>query len=110
MAPRRRDRARQPRDCGGAGHARRLATAAYLAASIAGDLSEAEDLLADARRACQDIAPPAEIALAAAFVLLHGDGDLAIAYRLLAQGLETTRDGGGGPLGGGGARGVPGRG
>ena len=89
---------RPQQDCGTAGHARRLATAAYLAASIAGDLSAAEDLLADARRACPDPVPPAEIAFATAFVLLHGDGDVTIAYRLLAQGMETARDGGGGPL------------
>jgi DNA-binding CsgD family transcriptional regulator len=89
---------RQPQDCGAPGHARRLATAAYLAASIAGDLSAAEDLLADARRACPDLAPPAEIALATAFVLLHGDGDVVTAHRLLAQGMETARDGDGGLL------------
>ena len=88
----------QQRHRGDAGHARRLATAAYLAASIAGDLSTAEDLLADARRACPDLVPPAEIALATAFVLLHGDGDVTIAHRLLIQGMETARDGDGGPL------------
>jgi DNA-binding CsgD family transcriptional regulator len=89
---------RQSQDRGDAGHARRLAIAAYLAASSTGDLSAAEDLLADARRACLDLVPPPEIALATAFVLLHGDGDVAIAYRLLARGMETAPDGGAGPL------------
>lgn len=42
--------------------------------------------------------PPPEIALATAFVLLHGDGDVAIAYRLLARGMETAPDGSTGPL------------
>jgi DNA-binding CsgD family transcriptional regulator len=89
---------RQSQERAAPGNARRLATAAYVAASITGDLSVAEDLLADARRACLNAVPPAEIALATAFVLLHGDGDVATAYRLLARGIAAARDEDAGPL------------
>jgi len=78
--------------------ARRLATEAYLAASVAGDLGRAEALLANARRADLDHLPSAETALATAFVVLHGDGDVATAYRLLLQAMETTRGRATGPL------------
>jgi DNA-binding CsgD family transcriptional regulator len=84
---------------GDVGQARRLATAAYLAASVIGDLAAAEALLADARRACPG-EMSAEIAFATAFVLLHGDGDVTAAHQLLLRGLETVGDGGTGPLGG----------
>lgn len=83
---------------GDAGEARRLAVAAYLAANVNGDLGAAEALLADARRACPDRVPSAETALATAFVLVHGDGDVMAAHRLLLRGMETARDEGTGPL------------
>lgn len=91
---------RPPRQQGGgdAGQARRLATAAYLAANVVGDLNAAEVLLADARRASPGREPSAEIALATAGVLLHGDGDMAAAHRLLMRGMETMRNGEAGPL------------
>lgn len=76
--------------------ARRLATAAYLAASGTGDLSAAEALLAGAWRACLDLAPPAEIALATAFMLLHRDGDVATAHRVLLRSIQAARDDGSG--------------
>jgi DNA-binding CsgD family transcriptional regulator len=83
LAPRERDR-------GDA--ARRLAAGAYRAASVDGDLREAESLLADARHTGPAPLPSAETALATAFVLLHGDGDVATAHRLLAPGTGTERD------------------
>ena len=86
----------QPRD---ADQARRLGTAAYQAASITGDLSAAEALLADAWRACPDLLPPAETALATAFVLLYGDGDFAAAHRVLLRCIQTARDDGPGSPG-----------
>ncbi len=89
---------RQPQETDDPDQARRLATAAYLTASVDGDLSAAETLLADARRACPGGEPSAETALATAFVLLHGDGDVAAARRLLLPGLETARGGDDGPL------------
>lgn len=84
------------------GHARRLATAAYLAASALGDLTAAEALLADARRVCAGTEGPPEIALATAFVLLHSDGDVAAAARLLPPETDEQWKAalpGGGPLG-----------
>jgi DNA-binding CsgD family transcriptional regulator len=89
---------RQPREPGDPDQARRLATAAYLTASVDGDLSAAETLLADARRACPGVEPSAESAFATAFVLLHGDGDVGAARRLLLPGLETVLGGDDGPL------------
>jgi DNA-binding CsgD family transcriptional regulator len=94
--------ARRAEPIGAAAHGAmvgRLATAAYLAASVLGDLSAAEALLAEARRACPGARMSAEMALATAFVLLHSDGDVAAAARLLPRGMETTLDGGAGPLG-----------
>jgi DNA-binding CsgD family transcriptional regulator len=79
--------------------ARRLATAAYLAASVTGDLSVAEALLAGAWRACPDRVPPAEIALATGFGLLHGDGDVATAHRVLLRSIRAARDDGSGSHG-----------
>ncbi|HEY0935961.1 MAG TPA: LuxR C-terminal-related transcriptional regulator [Trebonia sp.] len=80
-----------PRDRGHAGRARRLAAAAYLAANVIGDLEAAEILLASSRRACPDILESStEAALATAFVLLHGDGDLAAAHRLLVRGMRCA--------------------
>jgi DNA-binding CsgD family transcriptional regulator len=91
---------RSPRqqDEGDVGQARRLATAAYLAANVVGDLHAAEALLADARSASRGRETSAEIALATAVVLLHGDVDMAAAHRLLMRGMETMRDAEAGPL------------
>jgi DNA-binding CsgD family transcriptional regulator len=77
---------------------RRLAIAAHRTASVTGDLGTAEALLADARRACPGAEPSAENAIATAFVVLHGDGDVATAHRLLLRGLETVDHGAAGPL------------
>jgi DNA-binding CsgD family transcriptional regulator len=85
-------------DRGDAGQGPRLATAAYLAASVLGDLAAAEALLADARRVCPGSGLSAEMALATAFMLLHGDGDVATAHRLLVRAMETARDTGAAPL------------
>ena len=73
-----------------ADQARRLGAATYHAASVTGDLSAAEALLADAWRACPDLLPPAETALATAFVLLHGDGDRGRAPGAAAVPAERT--------------------
>ena len=70
--------------------ARCLAGAAYLAASVAGDLRKAEALLAAARHADPDPTASVEAALAASFVLLNGDGEVATAHRLLLAATETT--------------------
>jgi DNA-binding CsgD family transcriptional regulator len=85
-------------DSGTGDQERRLAAAAYRSASVTGDLSAAEALLADARRAGPGAGPSAETALATAFVLLHGDGDAAGAHRLVVQGMQSIRGEDAGPL------------
>src|SRR5262249_13715230 len=77
-----------------ADQARRFGTAAYIAASVNGDLNAAEALLADAWRASPDLLPPAETALATRFVLLHGDGDFTGAPRALLHHMPTPGDDG----------------
>lgn len=78
--------------------ARQYATAAYLTASVLGDLGAAESLLADARLAEPGAGPSAEAAFATAFVLLQGDGDVAGAHRLVLRGLEAVSADSTGPL------------
>ncbi len=70
--------------------ARRLAGAAYLGASVTGDLRRAEALLADARHGDPDQAASVETAIAASSVLVHGDGEVATAHRLLREAIETA--------------------
>lgn len=70
--------------------ARRLADAAYIGAHVTGDLRHAEALLAGTRHADPDLATPVETAIAASFVLLNGDGDVATAHRLLLRAIETA--------------------
>ncbi|WP_433781324.1 LuxR C-terminal-related transcriptional regulator [Actinomycetospora sp. CA-101289] len=66
----------------GPGRRRRVARAASLAAEVTGDLQPARDLLGEDPR-CLDVA------LATARLLLHGDGDVDAAHRLLVRALET---------------------
>jgi DNA-binding CsgD family transcriptional regulator len=84
---------------GAAAPARRLATAAYLAASVLGDLGSAEALVGDARRACRGSETSAETDFATAFALLHADGDVATAHELLLRGMQTARGADAEPLG-----------
>src|ERR1035438_7897668 len=65
--------------------ARRLADAAYVSVNVAGDLRRAETLLAEA-----DLTASVETATAASCVLLHGDGDVAAAHRVLLRAIETA--------------------
>lgn len=81
---------RQPQEGGDVGLARRLATAAFLAAHVLGDLGVAETLLADACCASPAGEPSAETALATAFTRLHADGDMAAA-RALGPGTPLSR-------------------
>ncbi len=70
--------------------ARRVAAAACLRTAVTGDLRNAEAVLADTRRTCPELTAPAEAAVAAAFVLLNGDGDIAAARRLLTGAIEAA--------------------
>jgi DNA-binding CsgD family transcriptional regulator len=65
--------------------ARRLADAAYVSVNVTGDLRRAETLLAEA-----DLTASVETATAASCVLLHGDGDVAAAHRVLLRAIETA--------------------
>ena len=63
---------------------RRLAQAAYLGADLTGGLRHAAELLADQRE--NDVATRGslQVAVAAAHVMLNGDGDIETAHRMLA--------------------------
>jgi DNA-binding CsgD family transcriptional regulator len=68
---------------------RRLAAAAYIGADVAGDLSSASLVLAGLRRGPAGVEGSLQAALAACAYLLHGDGDVATAHRLLVAALEA---------------------
>jgi DNA-binding CsgD family transcriptional regulator len=74
---------------------RRLAQAAYIAGDVTGELQRAPQLLAQAAQADPRSDVGFESAVAAAFVLIIGDGDLATAHRLLVSTIEASeRDAG----------------
>jgi DNA-binding CsgD family transcriptional regulator len=70
---------------------RRLAGAAYIGADVTGQLSHASQLLAKARQANPRHRESVQSAVAAALVLLcgEGDGDVDMAHRLLAGALDN---------------------
>jgi DNA-binding CsgD family transcriptional regulator len=67
---------------------RRLATAAYVGADVTGDLRSVAAMLADAGRASAEPRASLETAVAAAFPLLIGDGDVDTAHGLLVEAIE----------------------
>jgi len=71
-----------------ADRSRRLARAAYLGATVTGELDTASHLLDDARRADPDPDGSLEAAIAASYLLLNGDGDVETAHRLLVGAIE----------------------
>jgi DNA-binding CsgD family transcriptional regulator len=62
---------------------RRLTEAAYVGATVNGDLGAARQFLNDARALDPDFNHSLRAAIAASFVMLHGDGDIDTAHRLL---------------------------
>ncbi|MFB9965558.1 helix-turn-helix transcriptional regulator [Sinosporangium siamense] len=75
----------------GTDRAARLGTAAYIGAIANGDLRDAPHLLEQARRA--DLHGGSLLtAVAAAYHLLNGDGDVDSAHRLLVGAIETAAD------------------
>lgn len=68
---------------------RRLARAAYVGADVTGDLSRAPRLLASARQAGPEPGGSLYAAAATAQVLLHQDGDVDTAHRLLAGAVDA---------------------
>ena len=66
----------------------RMAAAAYLGADVTGDLRSVSRLLADARRADPELRD-LQAAVAAAYALLNGEGDIDTAHHLVAGAIET---------------------
>ena len=75
---------------GGEQRSRLLAQAAYIGGGVTGDLRDVSRLLADARRADPGHVESLYAAVAAAYALLNGDGDLSTAHRLLVGALEAV--------------------
>ena len=71
----------------GKGRSARLAEAAYLGSIVTGDLRDAPRLLEQARRAYPGPGGPLQAAVAGAYHLLHGDGDIDTAHRLLVAAI-----------------------
>ena len=68
---------------------RRLAAAAYIGADVAGDLSDASNVLAGLRRGDVELEGSLQAAVAASTFLLNADGDVATAHRLLVRAIEV---------------------
>ena len=71
---------------------RRWAEAAYIGATVLGDLRNAPRLLDDVREMDPDHAGSLAGAVAAGYHLLNGDGDVDTAHRLLVGAIETAPD------------------
>jgi hypothetical protein len=76
----------------GKGRSGRLAEAAYLGSIVTGDLRDAPRLLEEARRAHSGPGGPLSAAVAGAYQLLHGDGDVEVAHRLLTTAIGELDD------------------
>jgi DNA-binding CsgD family transcriptional regulator len=76
----------------GKGRSGRLAEAAYLGSTVTGDLRDAPRLLEQARRAHSGPGGPLSAAVAGAYHLLHGDGDVDTAHRLLTTAIHEQDD------------------
>lgn len=72
----------------GTDRARRLAEAAYVGAHVTGELRNASALLVDARRADPEHGGALQAAIATAYLLLTGDGDVETAHHLLVGAIE----------------------
>lgn len=68
---------------------RRLAAAAYIGTDVTGDLSNAPRVLAELRRGDTEVEGSLQAAVTASAFLLHGDGDVTTAHRLLVGALES---------------------
>ncbi|WP_171064692.1 ATP-binding protein, partial [Actinomadura soli] len=76
----------------GKGRSERLAEAAYLGSIVTGDIRDAPRLLEQARRAHPGPGGPLSTAVAGAYHLLHGDGDIDTAHRLLTTAIGELDD------------------
>ncbi|WP_218136101.1 AAA family ATPase [Nonomuraea jiangxiensis] len=75
------------------GRSRRLAAAAYVGANVAGGLRDVPRLLGDARRADPEPDGSLEAAVATAYLLVNGEGDVDTAHRLLVGAIEARPGG-----------------
>jgi DNA-binding CsgD family transcriptional regulator len=66
--------------------------AAYVGADVSGDLRDVPRLLADARDIDPAFDGTLDASVAASYLLLHGDGDIATAHRLLVGTIEAHLD------------------
>jgi DNA-binding CsgD family transcriptional regulator len=73
----------------GTDRSRLLAEAAYVGADVTGALRTVPQLLADAHRADPDLSGSLEAAVATAYQLLNGEGDVDTALRLLVGAIEA---------------------
>jgi DNA-binding CsgD family transcriptional regulator len=76
----------------GSDRAERLAEAAYLGASVTGDVRSVPELLDAARRADPDRGGALAGAVAGAYQLLNGHGDVDAAHRLLSGAIDLLPD------------------
>ncbi|GAB3659711.1 LuxR family transcriptional regulator [Actinocorallia lasiicapitis] len=76
----------------GKGRSGRLAEAAYLGIIVTGDLRDAPGLLDQARKAEPGPGDTLSVAGARAYHLLHSDGDVDAAHRLLTAALNEPHD------------------
>jgi DNA-binding CsgD family transcriptional regulator len=76
----------------GKGRGERLAEAAYLGSIVTGDLRDAPRLLEQARRAHPGPGGPLSTAVAGAYHLLHGEGDVDTGHRLLITAISEQDD------------------
>ena len=70
----------------------RLAEAAYLGATVNGDLTHVPELLEQARSSDPEHAGALAGAVAGAYYLLNGDGEIDLAHRLLVSAIESVPD------------------
>ena len=66
-----------------------MAAAAYVGTEVAGDLSNASQMLVELRRGDTEVEGSLQAAVAASAFLLQGDGDVATAHRVLVGAIEA---------------------
>ncbi|MEV0283653.1 AAA family ATPase [Kribbella sp. NPDC050820] len=76
----------------GSARSGRLAEAAYLGSIVTGDLRDAPRLLDAARQSHEGAGGPLSLAVAGAYQLLHSDGDIDTAHRLLVDAVNDLDD------------------